>query len=125
MKNLKTLGQKPPGKTPEIFAPEILQANPSPRIWNCIYHYKQFIIFSSDRPEGFGGADLYISFRNSDDTWMESLNKGIEINFAINDLWPSVTSDRKYFFFCRIDRAKKGYQPYWADAKIIEILKSE
>lgn len=83
---------------------------------------KQFIIYSSDRPDGFGGADLYISFRNSDDTWTESLNMGIEINSASNDLWPSVTSDRKYFFFCRLDRAKKGYQPYWVDAKIIEEL---
>jgi len=84
---------------------------------------KQFIIFSSNRPDGFGGADLYISFRNSDDTWTESLNMGIEINSASNELWPSVTSDRKYFFFCRLDRAKKGYQPYWVDAKIIKELK--
>lgn len=40
---------------------------------SCIIHV------SSDRPGGFGGADLYISFRKADGSWSRGINMGDDI----------------------------------------------
>jgi len=41
---------------------------------------EKIIIYSSDRPGGSGGADLYISWKKADGTWSESRNLGEPVN---------------------------------------------
>jgi hypothetical protein len=57
-----------------------------------------YLMFDSDRPGGFGGADMYISFLQEDSTWSEAENLGEEIN-AVNGHMPSISPDGKYLFF--------------------------
>lgn len=45
---------------------------------------ESYIIFSSDRPEGLGGTDLYISFATGD-SWTTPQNLGTPINSSAND----------------------------------------
>jgi Tol biopolymer transport system component len=58
-----------------------------------------YLIFSSNRPEGFGEGDLYISFRKSSGEWGKAINLGPKVNSAQEDNRASITSDGRYFFF--------------------------
>jgi hypothetical protein len=62
---------------------------------------EEFIIFSSDRPGGFRRIDLYISYRQTDDSWSEAINLGEKINSAgiEGSGWPYMSPDGKYLFF--------------------------
>lgn len=57
-----------------------------------------FIIFDSLRPGGYDKGDMYISFKNSDDTWSEAVNLGEKINNGFKGQ-PSISHDGKYLFF--------------------------
>lgn len=108
---------------------------------------ERFIIFDSNRPDGFGETDMYISFQLEDGSFSKSVNLGEKINSASHDSAPFVTFDGKFLFFFSdrsnvknysekplsyseildsINQPKNGYGDiYWVDAKIIEELKPE
>jgi len=82
---------------------------------------EDYLIFVSDRPGGFGGNDLYISFQNPDGSWTEPRNMGEAINSDAGDTIPYVSPDGEYFFFITRRAGDQGYyNPYWVDAQIIE-----
>lgn len=56
------------------------------------------VFASSNRPEGFGGADLYYSVQVAGQ-WGKAANLGKEINTATREYCPYFTTDGKYFFF--------------------------
>jgi len=65
----------------------------------CISSYGNIIIFSSNRPGGYGGFDLYYSeFKNGN--WLTPKNIGSEINTKYNEEAPQLTEDGKILFFC-------------------------
>jgi WD40 repeat protein len=84
---------------------------------------EDFIIFVSDRPGGFGGHDLYISFQDPDGSWTEPRNIGDTVNSSAGETIPYVSPDGKYFFFISRRAGDRGYNPYWVDAQIIEDLR--
>lgn len=59
----------------------------------------QKLFFSSDRPGGYGGLDIYYCNRKEDGTWGPAINIGPEINGPLNDDSPfvSITGDQLYF----------------------------
>ncbi|WCL48972.1 OmpA family protein [Leptospira sp. GIMC2001] len=103
------------------------------------------IVFSSDRPGGYGGFDLWIAFRESRSSkWSEPINMGSRINSNFNEIVPNFhwdgetlyfSSDRnnankKFRFFlsnwsdqnfCRGENFEKVMKPYrfdcWDDVK--------
>ena len=85
---------------------------------------ESYIIWDSEREGGFGDSDLYISFRQHDDSWGEAINLGDKINTKSQEQYGSVTPDGKYFFFHR-SYGSKGDRAdiYWVDAKVIEDLR--
>ncbi len=61
---------------------------------------ERFVIFVSRRPGGFGMQDLYISYRQLDDTWGPAINLGPKINtIGAGNSWPQLSPDGKYLFF--------------------------
>jgi len=106
---------------------------------------ESYIIFLRRSDEGYGGVDLYISFKTKDGVWTESKNMGSKINSEASEFCPTVSPDGKYFFFtsnrstfmnysktplsyeekCKIlnSPGNGNSDIYWADAKIIEDLK--
>jgi hypothetical protein len=110
---------------------------------------ESYLIFGSvDRPGGFGGCDLYISFRKEDGTWTQAVNMGEPINTEANEFCPNVTSDGKYLFFTSRRRRLEGLHPtnpitykekmkmvnspgngegdiYWVNAQVIDELKPD
>jgi len=83
---------------------------------------ESYMIFDADsRPGGYGASDLYISFRNEDGSWTESINLGGSINTGGTDFCPTVTPDGKYFFFARFNGS--GNDIYWCNTAFIAKLR--
>ena len=82
------------------------------------------IFISQTRIGGKGGWDLWICFRNKDNSWTEPINIGQEINSTDDEYGPRVTHDGKYLFFTRENRGKT-MDIYWVSAKIIETLRGK
>jgi Tol biopolymer transport system component len=59
---------------------------------------QSFLIFSAERPNGVGGADLYISFSRQGQ-WTLATNLGPGVNSPQADFAPYVSPDGKYLFF--------------------------
>ncbi|MCD4670877.1 MAG: hypothetical protein K8S14_10585, partial [Actinomycetia bacterium] len=57
----------------------------------CPYILNDFIVFASDRDGGFGGYDLYYSFKK-DGGWIEPINFGNKINTEFDEFRPIVRS---------------------------------
>jgi hypothetical protein len=98
---------------------------------NTVYHEvdsyvdpkENYMIFCSDKPGGFGDADIYISFLTKKRTWSDPINMGSKINSDAAEYIPYVTPDGKYFFFTSNKTGNR--EIYWVDAIIIENLKSK
>ncbi len=82
-----------------------------------------FLMFTSTRPGGYGSADLYICFLQSDETWSVPINMGESINSDRYDYCAFLSPDEKYFFFSS-SRSGNG-DVYWVDAGIIDELKPD
>ena len=81
------------------------------------------MIFCSDRPGGYGKADLYVTFRKGAGSGTEPVNMGQKVNSPYSEYIPSVSPDGRYFFFTT-DRAGNR-DIYWVDTKIIERLRPD
>jgi len=90
--------------------------------WNAhpyIAPDESYIIWDDQREKGgYGGADLYISFRQKDSSWGASINLGDTINTEFAEAYGSITPDGKYFFFHRGYGGNRA-DIYWVDAKVI------
>ena len=58
------------------------------------------MVFSSDRPGGMGGLDLYISYKNNMGEWGQPVNLGPEINTPFNEDRAFLIDNGNKIFFC-------------------------
>jgi outer membrane protein OmpA-like peptidoglycan-associated protein len=57
------------------------------------------LYFTSDRPGGYGGLDIYLSRRNSGGDWGAAVNAGPLINTPFNEETPFISGDGKTLYF--------------------------
>jgi hypothetical protein len=82
---------------------------------------ESYMIFSSERPDGYGSTDQYVSYLNEDSTWTEPQNLGSAINKSGIEYGSYVSCDGEYYFFSR----PAGWGPdieadiYWVDTEIL------
>jgi hypothetical protein len=87
---------------------------------------ESYLIWDSEREGGFGESDLYISFRQEDNSWGPAVNMGEAVNSPRWDAFATVTPDGKYMLFQRgMDEENNDVDIYWVDAKIINHLKEQ
>jgi outer membrane protein OmpA-like peptidoglycan-associated protein/tetratricopeptide (TPR) repeat protein len=60
---------------------------------------KKALYFSSNRPGGFGGKDLYVSYRNSNGKWSRAVNMGPSVNTKGDELAPFIHADNNTLYF--------------------------
>jgi len=65
----------------------------------CISADGSLLYFSSDRPGGYGGRDIWFSRRRRDGTWEKPINAGDPVNTAFDEVSPSLTSDNQSLIF--------------------------
>jgi len=80
---------------------------------------ESYIIFSSNRPQGLGRGDLYISFATAEGGWTEAASMGSAINTSGHELCPFVSADGKYLYYT------SRRDIYRIDASIIDTLRSQ
>ena len=89
--------------TPEGWSePENLGENINSAYWDSgpsISPDSRTLYFTSDRPGGFGGRDLYISTRQANGKWGPAVNMGETINTAGNELYPYIHADNQTLYF--------------------------
>ncbi len=60
---------------------------------------KRALYFSSTRPGGYGGADLYVSYLKPNGRWTEAVNMGLTINTAGDEMAPFIHADNQTLYF--------------------------
>lgn len=111
----------------------------------CIAPDESCLLFQSTRPGGYGGNDLYASFKGDDGLWSEPINMGESVNSASHDFGPRISPDGAYIFFSSgrplesslfqnktygellklYRHPQNGHGTlFWVDAGIIEVLKN-
>ena len=91
-----------------------------------------FIIWGSEREDGYGKSDNYISFKQQDGSYGSAINMGDKINSELVESGARLSPDGKYLFFSRSEEKVKEdgstyweSKKYWVDAKIIEQLRPQ
>jgi outer membrane protein OmpA-like peptidoglycan-associated protein len=56
------------------------------------------IFFSSNKPGGYGGMDLYVCSRDSSGRWSAPQNLGDVINTEGNEIFPYMSADKRLYF---------------------------
>ena len=77
------------------------------------------MIFRSNRTGGYGGSDLYITFKSKEGAWSSPKNLGPKINSEFDELGGDITPDGKYMTFGR------NGDIYWVSTSFIEKMKKE
>ncbi|MCP4290778.1 MAG: hypothetical protein GY780_02965 [bacterium] len=95
---------------PENLGPNINSENPE--FHPFIAPDESFLVFdATDRADGFGGNDLYISYRLEDGSWSLAQNLGPKINTEFSDMKPRITIDNKVMFFSSNRHQRKEFLP--------------
>jgi hypothetical protein len=78
------------------------------------------IIFSSERPGGFGGSDIYVSFLGAGGAWTEPQNLGREVNSPTSEYGAMPSPDGHYLFFTT---GRGGDEDiYWISMEVVDEL---
>ena len=83
---------------------------------------ESYVIWDSEREGGYGGVDLYISFRKKDGSYGPAINFGDKINTDGPDSGGVISPDGKYFFFNR-KISEEDSDIFWVSTQIIEALR--
>jgi hypothetical protein len=78
---------------------------------------ESYFIFNSSRPGGFGGTDLYISYKKTDGTWTNPKNLGNIINTITNECGSEITDDSLYMTYV------SNNDVYWVGSGFIDSLR--
>ncbi len=82
--------------------PENMGQNINSEYWEstpCLSPDKRALYFSSKRPGGFGGCDLYVSYRDVRGKWGAAINMGSAINTKGDEQAPFIHADNQTFYF--------------------------
>jgi outer membrane protein OmpA-like peptidoglycan-associated protein len=65
----------------------------------CLSPDKNALYFSSDKPGGYGGKDLYVSYRTASGKWTEAINMGAKINTKGDEIAPFIHADNNTLYY--------------------------
>ena len=71
-------------------------------------HDKRRMYFTSDRPGGMGGMDIYYSERDQKGIWGEPVNLGKPVNSIYSEETPFITSDGRNLYFSSMSHSTMG-----------------
>ena len=85
---------------------------------------ESYMLFNSPRAGSYTRNDIWVSYREKDDTWTAPKNLGKIINSGADAiLCPTVSPDGKYMFFTRLNYTSNTGYIYWVRTKIIDKIK--
>lgn len=78
------------------------------------------IYFASNRPEGYGGIDIYVAYKNEKGYWEEAINLGPSINTKGDDQTPYIHADNQSLYFSSNGRPGFGGSDIYVARKKID-----
>ena len=78
------------------------------------------IYFASNRPEGYGGIDIYVAYKNEKGYWEEAINLGPTINTKGDDQTPFIHADNQSLYFSSNGRLGFGGSDIYVSRKKID-----
>lgn len=78
------------------------------------------IYFASNRPEGYGGIDIYVAYKNEKGYWEEAINLGPSINTKGDDQTPFIHTDNQSLYFSSNGRPGFGGSDIYVARKKID-----
>ncbi len=81
------------------------------------------LIFNSNRPGGYGGDDLYISFRDDQGKWSLAQNLGPSVNTPADEFCAMLPPGGKQLMFTRSvsnDKNRPNWDIFWIDAGFLQ-----
>ena len=78
------------------------------------------IYFASNRPEGYGGIDIYVAYKNEKGYWEEAINLGPTINTKGDDQTPFIHADNQSLYFSSNGRLGFGGSDIYIARKKID-----
>ena len=85
---------------------------------------ESYLLFSSNRTGSLDkSGDIYVSRRLADGSWTEPVSLGEPVNTPRQEVFPGMSPDGKFLFFCRNTPGHKN-DVYWVDAATIPALRS-
>ena len=81
---------------------------------------ESYLIFSSEKPDGYGGHEQYIT-RPQNGTWTTPKSLGPEINTRATEYGSYITPDGKFYFFSRPAGwgVNDAADLYWVDSRAV------
>ncbi len=65
----------------------------------CLSPDKKALYFASNRPNGFGGSDIYVCYRDEKGRWGKPINMGEQINTMGDETAPYIHVDNQTLYF--------------------------
>jgi len=81
------------------------------------------LIFSSDRPGGFGHLDYYYSRELPDGGWSKPENLGNVLNTKMSDAIITISPNLKFLFFTRFRFPEYGHVDITGYKKLVHLLR--
>lgn len=70
------------------------------------------LYFVSDRPGGYGGSDIYVTYKDAEGRWGKPKNLGPSVNTPGNEKTPFIHTDSQTLYFSSSDRIEQGDTVY-------------
>ncbi len=87
----------------------------------CITMNRDTLFFSSSRPDGYGGLDIYMSKRLPTGEWGEPVNLGNKINTPFDDNYPAISENGKRLYFSsKGHNSMGGYDLFEAEWNMLQ-----
>jgi outer membrane protein OmpA-like peptidoglycan-associated protein/tetratricopeptide (TPR) repeat protein len=78
------------------------------------------IYFASNRPDGYGGIDIYVAYKNEKGYWEDAINLGPTINTKGDDQTPFIHADNQSLYFSSNGHPGFGGADFYVSRKKID-----
>ena len=78
------------------------------------------LYFASNRPDGYGGIDIYVAYKNEKGYWEEAINLGPTVNTKGDDQTPFIHADNQSLYFSSNGHPGFGGADFYVTRKKID-----
>ncbi len=78
----------------------------------------KYLLMAIETDDGYGGLDLYMSYKTGDNTWSKPLNLGPDVNTAANDYSPFLAADGITLYYSTSGHAGYGKEDIFLTRRI-------